>query len=573
MHELYMWPFQDAVRAGAGAIMCTYQQINGSYGCQNSKVLNGLLHGELGFQGFVVTDWGAQHSGLASAEAGLDMAMPSSPYWQDGNLTLMVTNGSLPQRHLDDMATRIVASWYRYSESTIPGLGLPNNLLAPHALVDARNPESQDTIMQGAIEGHVLVKNTNGALPLKKSPRLLSLFGYDAYAPLQNTPKTGSGFPKWPFGLENTQTIPGIGYFNDTYLGSLFLSSERADALAPDAALNGTLWTGGGSGATTPAYIDAPFNAFQRRALSDNTLLLWDFQRPKPSVEGASEACVVFINAVASEGWDRPNLADEYSDNLVEHVASQCNNTMVVIHNAGIRLVDRWIDNANITAVIYAHMPGQVSGQALVDIMYGEVSPSGRLPYTVAKRESDYGLTLGPALPSPAELWHTQDNFTEGVFIDYKHFVAYNITPRFDFGYGLTYSEFQYSGLHIKAVPSNTTYQISYGNGTQEGGDPALFQTIAEVSCTIANTGSVAAAEVAQLYVHIPGGPERVLRGFEKVSIQPGNSASVKFELKRKDLSTWDVVLQRWVVPKGKIEVRVGKSVLDAGMLKGELVL
>ncbi|KAF2876069.1 beta-glucosidase M [Massariosphaeria phaeospora] len=575
MHELYMWPFQDAVRAGAGAIMCTYQKINGSYGCQNSKTLNGLLNGELGFQGFVVTDWGAQHSGLASAEAGLDMVMPSSSYWQDGNLTLMVTNGSLPQSRLDDMATRIVASWYRYSESTSPGTGLSNNLLAPHVLVDARDPASKKTIMQGAIEGHVLVKNTNGALPLKKSPRLLSLFGYDAYAPLQNTPTTGSSFPKWPFGLESTQTIPGVGYFNDTYLGSLFLSSEPADAPTPDAALNGTLWTGGGSGATTPAYIDAPFDAFQRRARSDNTFLLWDFYSPAPSVEGASEACVVFINAVASEGWDRPNLADSYSDNLVEHVASQCNNTMVVIHNAGIRLVDRWIDNANITAVIYAHMPGQDSGQALVDIMYGAVSPSGRLPYTVAKRERDYGNTLGPALPSPAELWHTQDNFTEGVFIDYKHFLAHNITPRFAFGYGLTYSEFQYSGLQVQKVAQNSTYQVGSNTTTTtptpEGGDPALFHTIAEVSCTIANTGAVPAAEVAQLYVHIPGGPDRVLRGFEKVLIQPGESASVRFGLTRKDLSAWDVVAQRWVVASGEVAVWVGKSVLDGGMLRGGL--
>lgn len=524
---------------------------------------------------FVVTDWGAQHAGFASAEAGLDMVMPTSPFWQDGNLTLMVSNGSLAQSRLDDMATRIVASWYRFSESTSPGFGLPNDLLAPHVMVDARDPASRENIMQSAVEGHVLVKNINGALPLKKSPRLLSLFGYDAYAPLQNTPIAGSSFPKWPFGLENTQFIPGVGYFNDTYLGTLFLSSAPADSPAPGAALNGTLWTGGGSGASTPAYIDAPFDAFQRRAKTDNTFLLWDFYRPEPFVEGASEACIVFINAGASEGWDRPNLADDYSDNLVEHVASQCNNTMVVIHNAGIRLVDRWIDNDNITAVIYAHMPGQDSGQALVDIMYGEVSPSGRLPYTVAKQDTDYGITLNPVLPKPSELWHTQDNFTEGVCIDYKHFLAQNITPRFEFGYGLTYSSFEYSGLQTQLVASNITQHYSpSANGTVpvEGGDPSLWRIIAQVSCTVINTGSVAAAEVAQLYVHIPGGPARVLRGFEKVHIQPGESASLRFELTQKDLSEWDVVQQRWVVQSGEYAVWVGKSVLDTP-LQGTLTV
>jgi len=498
--------------------------------------------------------------------------MPNSPYWQDGNLTLMVTNGSLAQSRLDDMATRIVASWYRYSEMTSPGTGMPYDLLAPHVMIDARDPASQDTIMQGAVEGHVLVKNSNGALPLKKSPRLLSLFGYDAYAPLQNTPTAAAGFSKWPFGLENTQYVPGIGYFNDTYWGNVFLSGEPADAPVPAAALNGTLWTGGGSGASTPAYIDAPFDAFQRRARTDNTFLLWDFYRPNPTVEGASEACIVFINAIASEGWDRPNLADDYSDTLVENVAAQCNNTMVVIHNAGIRIVDRWIDNPNITAVIYAHMPGQDSGQALVDIMYGDVSPSGRLPYTVAKRDTDYGNTLGPALPSPAELWHTQDNFTEGVYIDYKHFLAQNITPRFEFGYGLTYSEFAYSGLQVQSVASNITQQAPSGNATQEGGDPSLWRTIAHASCTITNTGSVPAAEVAQLYVHIPGGPARVLRGFEKVYLQPGESATVRFELTYKDLSEWDVVRQRWVVQRGEYTVWVGKSVLDTS-LEGRLMV
>lgn len=107
MHELYLWPFQDAVRAGSGAVMCSYNRINNSYGCQNSKTMNGLLKTELGFQGFVVSDWYAQHTGIASANAGLDMAMPDSPYWA-GNLTAAATNGSLPQSRLDDMATRYV---------------------------------------------------------------------------------------------------------------------------------------------------------------------------------------------------------------------------------------------------------------------------------------------------------------------------------------------------------------------------------------------------------------------------------------------------------------------------------
>lgn len=561
IHELYLWPFQDAIYAGAGAAMCSYNQINGSYGCQNSKALNGLLKEELGFQGFVVTDWGAQHSGLASVSAGLDMVMPSSAYWENGNLTLMVTNGSLPQSRLDDMVARIIAPWHRFAQVEEPGFGMPISLLAPHELVDVREASANDLLLQAAIEGHVLVKNVNGSLPLQK-PKLLSLFGYDGIVQSQNEPVLG--LAKWTFGLDSTQVLgPYQGDFNDTYLFEVFASAEPWNTPVPGIALNGTLYTGGGSGSTTPAYIDAPYDAFLRQARTDGTFLAWDFYNLEPTVNAASDACIVFINAVASEGWDRPYLADSYSDHLVENVASQCPNTMVVIHNAGIRLVDSWINNPNVTAVIYAHLPGQDSGQALVNVMYGVDSPSGRLPYTVAKKASDYGNLLHPVVPNNATEWHPQDNFTEGVYIDYKHFIAQNITPRFEFGFGLTYSTFEYSNLQTSSVGNVSTTPLSNNTGLIEGGVPELWQIVAQVSATVTNTGSVAASEVAQLYVHIPGGPAKVLRGFEKTYMQPGESSSVSFELCRRDLSEWDVVSQNWVLQSGAYDIYVGKSVLD----------
>ncbi len=119
MHEYYSWPFQDAVKAGVGSIMCSYNQINNSYGCQNSKMLNGILKHEYGFQGFVMSDWQAQHSGVSNAVAGMDMAMPGDTifntgrsYW-GGNLTLAVLNGTVPAYRIDDMAMRIMASLFK----------------------------------------------------------------------------------------------------------------------------------------------------------------------------------------------------------------------------------------------------------------------------------------------------------------------------------------------------------------------------------------------------------------------------------------------------------------------------
>lgn len=576
MHELYLWGFQDAIKAGVGSVMCVYNRVNNSYGCQNSKVMNGLLKTELGFQGFVVSDWDAVYGGIAGANAGLDMVMPDAELWVNGTLEHAVKNGSMTQTRLDDMATRILASWYRYAEIDNPGHGMPASLLEPHDLVDARDPDSKPTILQSAIEGHVLLKNERNVLPLSQ-PRFISLFGYDAVAQGFNMQRPWS-FNYWIWGLGSTQSYPDR-VFHNTTIDDFLNGGAAADVRAPGVALNGTLFTGGGSGATTPSYIDAPFNAFQQRAIDDNTFVSWDFISQSPSVNPATEACIVFINEQSLEGADRPYLADPGSDTLVENVASKCNNTMVVIHNAGIRLVDRWIENPNVTAVIYGHVPGQDSGRALVNIMYGEQSPSGRLPYTVAKHESDYGHLLNPTMPDNTSMFYTQSNFTEGVHIDYRHFLAANITPRFEFGYGLTYTSFEYSNLNIDLKDDAN---IAYMPGGQpansttpapEGGLDSLWDVLANISCSITNTGDVAAAEVAQLYLNIPGnGQERVLRGFDKQMVQSGETVDVSFELTRRDLSTWDVVSQNWVLPRGQYGVMVGKSVLDIQLQKSLLM-
>jgi beta-glucosidase len=316
-------------------------------------------------------------------------------FWATGTLVTAVVNGTLPQYRLDDMATRIVAAWY-YLNMDSPsyrqkGIGIPVNIVNPHTKVSATDPSSKSTILQAAIEGHVLVKNTNNALPLK-SPKLLNLFGYDATAPPIQMPTglmiAGMAINKWILG------------YSSVNLADLALAEILGGfSTTLNTASLGTLFSGGGSGATTPGRLSAPFDAFQRRAEEDDTYLLWDFSSNNPSVDPAADACIVFINQFASEAADRGSLSDTASDELVINVAKQCNNTIVAIHNAGIRIVDAWIDNPNVTAVIYAHLPGQDSGRALVDIMYGRQSPSGRLTYTVARQESDYGPLLAPTKP------------------------------------------------------------------------------------------------------------------------------------------------------------------------------
>jgi beta-glucosidase len=284
----------------------------------------------------------------------------------------------------------------------------------------------------------------------------------------------------------------------------------------------------------------------------------WDLDSSGPDVNAASDACLVFINAIATEGWDREGLHDDFSDHLVKSVASKCSNTIVIIHTAGIRLVDQWIKHPNITATIIAHLPGQDSGEALVKLLYGEANFSGKLPYTVAKNESDYSV-YAPCTRISADDIDPQCDFTEGVYLDYRAFDAKDIAPRYEFGYGLSYTSFKYSSLSIK--PS-----VSLRQSKCSGDD--LWQPAAKVAATITNSGSVSGHEVAQLYVAIPNSPPKQLRGFHKIFLSPKISEVVHFELTKRDLSVWDVVSQSWVIQEGEYKIFVGASSRDI-RLKG----
>ncbi|KAJ5579314.1 hypothetical protein N7450_008181 [Penicillium hetheringtonii] len=553
MHELYLWPFQDALKAGAANIMCAYNRVNNSYACQNSKILNGLLKTELGFEGFVVTDWNAQHAGVAAALAGLDMAMPDGQSFWGNNFTEAFTNGSVPESRLDDMAIRIVASWYKLGQDDSsfpkPGVGMPYNLSRPHDIVNALTKDARPVLFEGAVEGHVLVKNVNNTLPLK-SPKLISVFGYDAKAP--------------PAYMTNGHSITSnpwaVGLAPTTLNLAEAITASLSDEISKlQVAFNGTLSVGGGSGASAGPYLSAPLDALQQRAYEDGSVVMWD-TTTVPGSTGLmeiSDACLVFINAFATEGMDRGGAYDDYSDDLVNRVAKTCANTIVVIHNAGTRLVDQFADNPNVTAIVFAHLPGQDSGRALVSLLYGDENFSGKLPYSVAKNESDWENFHHTIAESPYN-YFPQDDFDEGVLIDYRYFDAKNISLRYEFGFGLSYTSFEFSRLEVSSVENGIA---AYPSGAiEQGGAIDLWDVIATVNATVQNTGDRVGAEVAQLYVGIPNGPVKQLRGFEKVKIPAGGDVQVSFPLTRRDLSSWNVDSQKWEVQSGSYNIFVGSS-------------
>ncbi|KAK4119660.1 glycoside hydrolase family 3 protein [Parathielavia appendiculata] len=554
MHELYLWPFANAVRAKAAAVMCSYQRINGSYGCQNSKVLNGLLKTELGFQGYVMSDWGATHAGVAAIEAGLDMDMPGGlgPYgmrWGGGaffgsNVTAAVKNGTLDQTRLDDMIVRIMTPYYALGQDT----GFPTvdpstadlNTFSPRntwltefnltgeSSRDVRGNHA-DLIRQHGAAAMVLLKNEKGALPLK-APKSIAVFGNDAG-------EITSGF----YNQKNYEY--------------------------------GTLSAGGGSGTGRFTYIVTPLEAIKARAAKDKALVqywlnnteiatsdvntLWVPKRP--------EVCLVFLKTWAEEAADRTHLdSDWHGNEVVESVASACNNTIVVTHSAGINTLP-FADHPNVTAIVAAHYPGQESGNSLVDVLYGDVNPSGRLPYTIALNGSDYNAPPTTAISTTGvEDW--QSWFDEKLEIDYRYFDAHNISVRYEFGFGLSYTTFALSDIQAaKANKKSTISAAAPAQPVQPGGNPALWETLYTVTVTVRNTGAVDGAAVPQLYVTLPveGTPPRQLRGFDKVFLKAGKSKTVSFPLMRRDLSYWDVINQDWVIPNGNIGVSVGFSSRD----------
>lgn len=281
-----------------------------------------------------------------------------------------------------------------------------------------------------------------------------------------------------------------------------------------------------------------------------------------------SSVCLVFINSWSGEGGDRSEIYNTEQDALILEIAANCNNTVVVINISGTRLLEAWIENENITAVIYTVIYtgnlGQESGNAIADVLYGDVNSSGRLLHTIAKNESD----------SPVGICTTAEySFDEGVYIDYRCFDKQGIEPRFPFGHGLSYTSFTYSSFGL-SVTNASALASKYPTGWLGlGGTTDLWDEVVTVGTTVTNSGAVDGAEVAQLYVGYPDDadqPVRQLRGFEKVYISTGASASVTFSVRRRDLSYWDVVARKWAIASGTYTFGVGASLRDS---RGNLTL
>lgn len=485
LREIYLPAFEEVIHTTDPAmVMCSYNRLNGVYTGQDPWLLTTLLREEWGFEGAVVSDWGAVVDRVEAVRAGLDLEMP--PTGTDDRIVDAVNRGELDESVLDTVVER---------------LGRVQDRVATDTSRSPGHEAHQVLAREAAAEALVLLKNEGGALPLVPG-RSIAVVGEFARTPRYQGGGSSHMVP--------TRVTGALDAFDEA-------AEEFPVRFAPGFTLDGTA---------------APELADEAVALAQG-----------------SDTTVLFLGlpeALESEGFDRTDIdlpAEQVE--LLARIRRVSERVVVVLSNGGVVSVADWQDDAD--AVLEGWLLGQEGGAATVDVLTGAISPSGRLTETIPLQLSDHASYLN----FPGEHGHVR--YGEGVFVGYRHFDTLDRPVAYPFGFGLTYTTFDYSDLEI----------------SEDGTDAWT------VAFTVTNTGTRAGQEVAQLYTgtaqEYPTRPVRELRGFAKVALGPGESARVELAVGGRDLSTWDTEHQRWSLVAGSHTVSVGASSRDI-RLSGEIV-
>jgi beta-glucosidase len=505
--------FQIALASSnAQMTMCAYSLVNGVYNCQNDHLLNSFLKGEWAFPGYVLSDDYATQSSVPSAVAGLDQEQSYGYYftgiWTAESLQDALANGDLPKSRLDNMVHRILRAMYEAGVIDHPATVTP---------IDATG---DGTIAQEIEEqGAVLLKNANNQLPLNS---------------------------------QSVQSIAVIGSHADIGVlsggGSAQVTPVGGAALTLPSACPPNLPAPGGAACTNAFIIydpSSPLTAIKAFA-PGATVTYNDGTDPTAaaSLAASSSVAIVFVSDWESEGMDRVDLNfPNGQDALVAAVAAANPHTIVVLENGGAHVMP-WL--ASVNSVLEAWYPGQFGGPAIANLLFGKVNPSGKLPITFPASVSDLPR---PVIPSPSTTTGSFDvDYTiEGLNVGYKWYQSSNIKPLFAFGYGLSYTTFSISGIQLTPDPS-----------PRDG-----FQ----VSFNLKNTGNLAGAEVAQVYLGFPSGmgePPMRLVGWNKTLLQPGVQQQITVTVNATDvshpLSYWDTTANAWAIAPGTYTVYAGNS-------------
>jgi beta-glucosidase len=483
LREIYLPAFEIAVtQSQPWTVMCSYNQINGVFASENRWLLTQLLKEEWKHTGLVVTDWGACDDRVAGLKAGQDFEMPGNGGITDAEIVAAVKNGSLAMAELDTTVRRIL----ELNDKVVKNLD-------PQAAFDA--DEHHALARRVAAESMVLLKN-DGLLPLKSQSSL-------------------------------------------AFVGA-FARQPR--------------FQGGGSSHISPTRVDDAFAEAQKLIPSVNISYApgYELLQSEPDARliteaaqtaAQAEAAVVFIgltDVFESEGFDRTHLGIPASHTaLLEAVLKVQKNVVVVLSN-GAPIEMPWIDR--VPAVLESYLGGQAWGGAVADLLFGAISPSGRLAETFPKRLEDTASYLN--FPGDG----TTVEYREGVFVGYRYHDAAHVEPLFPFGHGLSYTSFRYGEMQL--------------NQKEFDDDETLT-----IKINVTNTGTVAGAEVVQLYVSDKESsvlrPVRELKAFAKVHLNPAETQTVTLTLDQRSFAFWSAKAGRWVVESGDFELSAGSSSRD----------
>ncbi|HXC96744.1 MAG TPA: glycoside hydrolase family 3 C-terminal domain-containing protein [Edaphobacter sp.] len=485
--------------ADPSGVMCSYNLYEGDHACENDYLLNQVLKKDLKFKGWVLSDWGATHSTVKAAINGLDQDMPGDDNYFSAPLKKSVEDGQVPMSRLNDMVHRILRSMFAAGVVDEPPI---------RTVVDPfRGREDAQHIAEESI---VLLKNSGQILPLKPSATTIALIGSHA----------------------------DVGVLSGG--GSAQVDAPGGNAANPQP---------GGSKWGQPVYFpSSPMKNIQAKS-PQATIKYSDGADPTAaaSLARSSSLAIVFANQFMSESMDSPTLSlPNNQDALIEAVAAANPNTVVVLETGG-PVSMPWVDH--VKGVVEMWYPGIGGAQALANILFGDVNPSGKLPATFARNEVQLPHPIVPGLEGipPGEPLRERNvkpfdlTYNEGAKVGYKWFEATNKQPLFPFGFGLSYTSYAYS-------------------------DIAVDDTYRTVHFTVRNTGQCAGTEIAQVYVTLPSAAKedyKRLAAFQRVKLAVGESKDVTLTLHPLTLSVFNTQQNGWRLLPGDYTVTAGSSSAD----------
>lgn len=485
LREIYLASFEKAVKeAKPWTVMCSYNRVNGVYASENEFLLTKVLREEWGFEGFVVSDWGAVNDRVKGLSAGLDLQMPYDGGWGDKKIIEAVKKGELPEEVLDKAVERILNIVFKAIENKKENATYDKE--AHHRIA-----------REVARECFVLLKNEEKILPLKKEGRI-GLIG--AFA---RKPQIQGG---------------GSAHVNPTMVDD---AVEEIKKLV--------------EGRAEIIYADG------YKIETDEV----DEKLIEEAKEVAKKSDVVVIFAglperYESEGFDRPHMKmPENHNRLIEEIAKINKNVVVVLSN-GAPIEMPWVDK--VKAILETYRGGQAWGGAVADVLFGVVSPSGKLPETFPKKLSDNPSYL--FFPGEGD----RSEYREGIFVGYRYYDKKEMEVLFPFGHGLSYTTFEYSDLSLDKKEMTD-------------------EEILRVKVKVKNTGDMKGKEIVQLYVRDVKSsvirPDKELKGFVKVELEPKEEKEVTFELDKRAFAYYNVEIKDWYVETGEFEILIGRSSRD----------